>query len=58
MTADQTSRERADLLDRIRRLERAARPLEPGASGRKRIRNAAVASAERFLRRIDTLKAY
>ncbi len=58
MTADQTSRERAELLDRIRRLERAARPLEPGASGRKRIRNAAVASAERFLRRIGTLKAY
>ena len=48
----------ADLLERIRRLERAARPLEPGGARRKQLRNAAIASSERFLRRIETLKAY
>jgi aromatic-L-amino-acid/L-tryptophan decarboxylase len=47
-----------DLLEQIRRLERAARPLEPGGARRKRLRNAAIASSERFLRRIETLKAY
>ncbi len=48
----------ADLLERIRRLERAARPLEPGGARRKQLRNAAIASSERFLRRIGTLKTY
>ncbi len=48
----------ADLLDRLRRLERAARPLDPGATRRKKLRNAAVASSERFLRKIESLKAY
>jgi aromatic-L-amino-acid/L-tryptophan decarboxylase len=47
-----------DLLERIRKLERAARPLEPGGARRKQLRNAAIASSERFLRRIGTLKAY
>ncbi|HXE56750.1 MAG TPA: hypothetical protein VNK43_02010 [Gemmatimonadales bacterium] len=47
----------ADLLERIRRLERAARPLEPGANRRKKLREAVVASTERFLRRLDTAKA-
>ncbi|MGE5230889.1 MAG: pyridoxal phosphate-dependent decarboxylase family protein [Deltaproteobacteria bacterium] len=47
-----------DLLERLRRLERAARPLDPGAARRKRLRRAAIASSERFLRRIATLKAY
>jgi aromatic-L-amino-acid/L-tryptophan decarboxylase len=47
-----------DLIDRIRRLERAARPLDPGATRRKHLRNAVVASTERFLRRLDSLKAY
>lgn len=46
------------LLDRLRELERAARPLEPGATRRKRLRAAVVASSERFLRRIGTAKAY
>ncbi|HEX6036956.1 pyridoxal phosphate-dependent decarboxylase family protein [Longimicrobium sp.] len=50
--------ERAALLERIRRLERASRPLEPGAGRRRRMRNAVVASTERFLRGVDTLKAY
>ncbi len=49
---------RAALLDRIRLLERAARPLEPGASRRRALRRAAVASSERFLRRIGSAKAF
>jgi glutamate/tyrosine decarboxylase-like PLP-dependent enzyme len=47
-----------DLLERLRKLEREARPLEPGASRRRRLRDAVVASSERFLRRIETLKAF
>jgi glutamate/tyrosine decarboxylase-like PLP-dependent enzyme len=47
-----------DLLSRLRRLERASRALDPGASRRKQIRRAVVASSERFLRRLDSLKAY
>lgn len=47
-----------DLLGRLRQLERAARPLEPGAARRKRLRSAVIASSERFLRRIGTIKAY
>jgi aromatic-L-amino-acid/L-tryptophan decarboxylase len=49
---------KTDLLEQIRRLERAARPLEPGGARRKQLRNAAIASSERFLRQIETLKAY
>ena len=47
-----------DLIEQLRRLERAARPLEPGAGRRRRLRNAAVASTERFLRPIATRKGY
>jgi glutamate/tyrosine decarboxylase-like PLP-dependent enzyme len=47
-----------DILDQLRRLERLARPLEPGAARRKKLRGAVVASSERFLRKIETLKAY
>jgi len=47
-----------DLIERLRRLERAARPLDPGASRRKQLRNAVVASSERYLRKIRTLKGY
>ncbi len=50
--------ERAGLLARLRTLERASRALEPGATSRKRLRGAVVASSERFLRRVDTLRAY
>lgn len=50
--------EKAELLEQIRRLERAARPLDPGAARRKRLRQAAIASSERFLRRVATLKVY
>ena len=49
---------RDELLDRIHQLERATRPLEPGASRRRRLRDAVVASSERFLRRIRTLRAF
>ena len=47
-----------ELLTRLRQLERAARPLDPGSSRRKELRNAVVASSERFLRKIDTARAY
>ena len=49
---------RTELLDRIRRLERAARPLEPGTTRRKALGRAASASAERFLRKIETLPGF
>ncbi|HEX6308041.1 MAG TPA: aminotransferase class I/II-fold pyridoxal phosphate-dependent enzyme, partial [Longimicrobiales bacterium] len=44
--------------ERILRLERAARPLEPGAGRRRRLRNVVVASSERFLRRIASLRGF
>ncbi|MGH7513551.1 MAG: pyridoxal phosphate-dependent decarboxylase family protein [Gemmatimonadales bacterium] len=53
-----TESERAELLAQLRRLERAARPLEPGAGRRRRLRTSAVAWSERFLRRIETAHAY
>jgi aromatic-L-amino-acid decarboxylase len=49
---------RAELLAELRRLEHAARPLEPGAGRRKRLRAAALASAERYLRHTATQPAY
>jgi aromatic-L-amino-acid decarboxylase len=61
-TGDTTSAEdghaRGQLLAELRRLERAARPLDPGASRRRQLRTAAVASSERFLRRVGSLRAY
>jgi aromatic-L-amino-acid decarboxylase len=48
----------ASLLDRIRQLELAARPLDPGPAQRRRLRNAVVASSERFLHEVETLNAY
>ncbi len=50
--------ERAALLAEIRRLERAALPLEPGTGRRRQLRSAVVATTERFLGEIDTLRAY
>lgn len=50
--------ERTALLDRIRQMEQAARPLEPGAGRRRELRRAVVASSERFLRHVETLKAF
>jgi aromatic-L-amino-acid decarboxylase len=48
----------AELHERLRRLERAARPLEPGTSRRRRLRDAVIASSERFLRRVETIKGF
>jgi aromatic-L-amino-acid decarboxylase len=48
----------AALRARLRQLERASAPLDPGATRRRRLRRAVVASSERFLRRVDELKAY
>jgi aromatic-L-amino-acid/L-tryptophan decarboxylase len=47
-----------DMIERLRRLERAARSLEPGASRRKQLRNAVMGSSERYLRKIRTLQGY
>lgn len=47
-----------ELLARLRRLERASRALEPGTTSRKRLRGAVVAQSERFLRRVQGLRAY
>ena len=48
----------ADLLLRLAALERKARPLDPGTSRRKAVRGPLLASAERFLRNIENLKAF
>jgi glutamate/tyrosine decarboxylase-like PLP-dependent enzyme len=53
MTAD-----RAALLDRIRQLEDASRPLEPGAAERQALLDATVASAERFLVGLDHINSF
>jgi glutamate/tyrosine decarboxylase-like PLP-dependent enzyme len=50
--------ERAELLERLGQLERAARPLEPGTTRRKRLRQTIAAATERLLRKIETLPAY
>lgn len=46
------------LLRDISRLERLGRPLDPGTTRRRHLRNAVSASAERFLRRIEQAKAF
>ena len=56
MTA--STHDRTILLERLHRLERAARPLEPGAGRRKALLRGAAASSERFLRRIDATKGF
>lgn len=52
------SRSRDELLVALRRLERAARPLEPGTRRRRALHDATNASAERFLRSVATRKAF
>jgi aromatic-L-amino-acid decarboxylase len=47
-----------DLQAEIRRLEATARALEPGATRRRRMRHAVMASAERFLRSIGGRRAF
>jgi glutamate/tyrosine decarboxylase-like PLP-dependent enzyme len=46
------------LLDRLRELEEAARPLEPDAARRQELRDAVVASSELFLAGVETMPAY
>jgi len=46
------------LIDRIRRLEREARPLEPGAAERRAIRDVVVHHAEAFLERLPEAPAF
>ena len=50
--------EREALLERLRQLEGASRSLDPGANRRKKLRNAVFALSERFLRKVDSVKAY
>ncbi len=50
--------ERDALLAELGRLERAARPLDPGAGRRRQLRTVATAWSERFLRRLGTLRAF
>lgn len=50
--------ERGTLLERLAALERAARPLEPGASRRRALRDPVLAYAERFLRQVRNLPAF
>jgi aromatic-L-amino-acid/L-tryptophan decarboxylase len=54
----ETTIDRDTLLDRLRALERATRPLEPGTHRRRKLLHAVAASAERFLRKVGTVKAY
>src|SRR4051812_33841307 len=49
---------RSELLARIAAFEAAAAPLEPGPADREAIRAQAIASTERFLEQIETLRAY
>jgi aromatic-L-amino-acid decarboxylase len=56
--ACESTKDRASVLDRLQALERAARPLEPGTHRRRKLLNAVAASAERFLRKVATVKAY
>ncbi|HEX9484398.1 MAG TPA: aminotransferase class V-fold PLP-dependent enzyme [Gemmatimonadaceae bacterium] len=48
----------AALIERIRRLERASRALDPGSGRRKTLRNAVMASSERHLRKLHGQKGY
>jgi aromatic-L-amino-acid/L-tryptophan decarboxylase len=53
-----TEPDEADILNRLKQLEREARPLEPGTTRRRRLRDAVVASSERFLRGIETRNGF
>ncbi len=58
MSDHDAAAELAQLRARLTVLERAGRPLDPGTTRRRALRNPVTAAAERFLRRIDTLKAF
>ncbi|HSS52897.1 MAG TPA: aminotransferase class V-fold PLP-dependent enzyme [Thermoanaerobaculia bacterium] len=50
--------DRAALLAQIHQLEAAASPLDPDATGREHLRDAVMASSERFLHGVETLAGY
>ena len=50
--------ERDELLARLRELERAGKPLDPGGNRRKKLRTSVFAATERFLRSIDSRRAF
>lgn len=56
--ADAADLSDAELVARLRQLERRARPLEPGTRRRRRLRDGVVASSERFLRQVDRIKGF
>lgn len=58
MTATPAAPPSDELIERIRRLERQSRPLDPGASRRRRLHAAVNAFAERFLRRRHSMPGY
>ncbi len=58
MPASHTPSEQADVVERLAALERKGRPLDPGVSRRKAVRGPLLASAERFLRNIENVKAF
>ncbi len=57
-TAPADADARAALLARLRQLENASQTLDPGANRRKKLRSAVFASAERFLRKLSSMKGY
>ena len=58
MASDPIPFDPAVVLERLAALERKGRPLDPGISRRKAVRGPLLASAERFLRNIENLKAF
>ena len=58
MASDPILFDPADGLERLAALERKGRPLDPGTSRRKAVRGPLLASAERFLRNIENVKAF
>ncbi len=58
MSLSTSGSEPSELLERLAALERQARALDPGTSRRKAVRGPVMASAERFLRQVENLKAY
>jgi glutamate/tyrosine decarboxylase-like PLP-dependent enzyme len=58
MSAQTPATDRAALLDRLQQLEEVSRPLDPGVADRAHLRDAVVATAERFLQNLDSLPAY
>ena len=58
MSDHDSTTEMTQLRARLAALERAGRPLDPGTTRRRALRNPVLASAERFLRQIENLPAF